>query len=90
MISDTLYKTGYVIKYPTFCRKWGVGINSDALFEDDNLDGGPTGAAWTVGGAMSRQHFGPGTVRVNPGSGALMTNGGWCESGAPKEDHYFK
>lgn len=88
--SDTFYKTGYVIKYSTHYRKWGVGVDSDSFWEDDNLDGGATGAAWSVGGSMSGLHFGPGKVKVNPGSGALMTNGGWCSSGLPQEDHYIQ
>ena len=88
-VYETYVNTGYAVAYGVFYSKWGVKVSSVGAYQDFNLDHGSTGPYWDFSQGITSYHQGSGYAEVNPGSYAVMTNGGTCYSTGPQDFHTF-
>lgn len=80
--------TGFEVYTAVVFRKWGVKVSAPGVSYDYNMDGGPSGAAWSD---FRTPKFVAGvtTARVNDGSFAQLIDGGNCASLNPSTSNLY-
>ena len=80
--------TGFTVRDAVVFRKWGVTVVSPGVSYNYNMDGGPSGAAWSD---FRNPGFAAGvtTARVNDNSFVLLVDGGSCYSVNPSTSHLY-